>query len=92
MVGTGLTIGVVEADGEQSCLVRIGGDADWIARYLASMEVPFEVLEPDDVKRELRALGRRRVRDHQHPAEGPDRAGPVPGTFATGCRLRGEKR
>ena len=61
----GLTIGVVEADGEQSCLVRIGGDADWIARYLASMEVPFEVLEPDDVKRELRALGRRLVRDHR---------------------------
>jgi predicted DNA-binding transcriptional regulator YafY len=61
----GPTTGVVEAESERTAIVRIGGDLDWIARYLAGVEVPFEVLEPDAVKRELRALGRRLVRDHR---------------------------
>ena len=44
----GPTVGVVEQSepGAESCLVTIGGDADWVARYLASLPVDFEVLEP----------------------------------------------
>jgi predicted DNA-binding transcriptional regulator YafY len=60
------TVGVVEAESDTTSLVRIGGDADWIARFLAGSEAPFEVLEGEEVKAELRALGRRLVR--QHPA------------------------
>ena len=55
------TIGVIErgpADA-QSTIVVIGGDADWIARYLAGLPFPFEVLGPDEVREEVAALGRR---------------------------------
>jgi predicted DNA-binding transcriptional regulator YafY len=50
------TIGVIEPVDDSSCVVTIGGDADWIARYLISLEVEFDVLEPPEVKDELRAL------------------------------------
>ena len=33
----------------------IGGDADWIARYLAGLPFPFEVLDSDEVRREVDA-------------------------------------
>jgi len=59
------TVGVVEPETGTSSRVRIGGDADWIARYLAGLEVPVEVLDGDEVKAELRALGRRLVRQHR---------------------------
>jgi predicted DNA-binding transcriptional regulator YafY len=52
----GPTIGVIEPGDDTSCVVTIGGDADWIARYLISLEVEFEVLEPATVNDELRAL------------------------------------
>lgn len=52
----GPTIGVIEPGDDTSCVVTIGGDADWIARYLISLEVEFEVLEPQAVNDELRAL------------------------------------
>jgi predicted DNA-binding transcriptional regulator YafY len=56
------TIAVLEPETEQSAIAIIGGDADWIARYLAGLEFEYEVLEPDEVRAELRALGRRLVR------------------------------
>ena len=59
------TVGVVEAESATTSRVRIGGDADWIARFLAGLEVPFEVIDGDEVRAELRALGRRLVRDHR---------------------------
>lgn len=61
-----LTIGIIDdtASDDESTVVRIGGDPDWLARYLAGVEVPLEVLEPAEVRAELRALGRRLVRDH----------------------------
>ena len=37
-------------------LVTIGGDADWIARYLASLPLRLEVLDPPEVLEELRLL------------------------------------
>lgn len=59
------TVGVLESSDGSTTIVRIGGDDDWIAHYLASLEVRFEVLEPDSVKAELRRLGRRLQREHR---------------------------
>jgi predicted DNA-binding transcriptional regulator YafY len=55
------TVGIVEAaaDDATTCIVTIGGDPDWIARYLVSLPVRFEVLEPVEVRNELRALAKR---------------------------------
>ncbi len=55
------TVGVVERAraGATTSVVRIGGDADWIARYLASLPFPFEVVEPEEVRVELRRLAER---------------------------------
>ena len=61
----GPTIGVIEASDDDATTFRIGGDADWIARYLAGIEAPFEVVESAEVRAELRALGRRLQRDHR---------------------------
>jgi predicted DNA-binding transcriptional regulator YafY len=57
----GPTVGVVEDSdpGSQTCIVTIGGDPDWVARYLASLPVRFEVLDPPEVRDELRALAAR---------------------------------
>ena len=56
------TVAVLEPDGDHATIAQIGGDADWIARYLAGLECDFDVLEPADVRRELRALGERLLR------------------------------
>lgn len=54
-------IGVIEADpdDEQRSVVQIGGDADWIAGFLAGMPFAFEVVDSDDLRSELRVLARR---------------------------------
>ena len=52
----GPTIGVIEPADDTSCVVTIGGDPDWIARYLFSLELEFDVLEPPEVNEELRTL------------------------------------
>jgi predicted DNA-binding transcriptional regulator YafY len=56
------TIAVLEAESDETTLALIGGEPDWIARYLAGLECPFEILEPDQVLDALRALGRRLAR------------------------------
>lgn len=56
------TAAVLEAADDGTTIARIGGEADWIAHFLAGLECRFQVLEPDEVRRELRALGRRLVR------------------------------
>lgn len=62
----GPTTGVVEPSGsDDTCIVTIGGDVDWIARYLVGLPVRFEVLEPTEVRDEIRTLARRLVREHQ---------------------------
>ena len=61
------TVAMLEVGDDGTTIANIGGDADWIARYLAGLEWPFEVLEPDDVRTELRALGQRLL-DASHPA------------------------
>ena len=52
------TVGVIERTrtGATSCVVQIGGDVDWIARFLASLPFPFDVVEPDELRAELRVL------------------------------------
>ena len=52
----GPTVGVVEHVDDSTCIVTIGGDPDWIARYLVGLPVPFEVIEPDTVRHELRLI------------------------------------
>ncbi|MBA3288452.1 MAG: YafY family transcriptional regulator [Acidimicrobiia bacterium] len=69
------TVGVVDPgppDAEHA-IVRIGGDPDWIARYLVGLPCSFEVLEPHEVRREVRRLAHRLLREHPattSPAEG----------------------
>ena len=48
-----------------STVVRIGGDLDWIARFLAGRECRFEVIEPPELRAELRKLARALLRDHR---------------------------
>jgi predicted DNA-binding transcriptional regulator YafY len=53
------TIAVLEPTGDGATIAHIGGDADWIARYLVGLSCDFEVLEPEDVRTELRLLAER---------------------------------
>jgi predicted DNA-binding transcriptional regulator YafY len=56
------TIAVLEAESAETTIALIGGEPDWIARYLAGLECTYEVLEPVQVLDALRALGRRLAR------------------------------
>ena len=58
------TVGVLERIDDERTLARIGGEIDWLARYLAGMACPIEVLDPPEVRAELRALAQRLLRDH----------------------------
>ena len=62
----GPTVGVVEPDPAhpERSIVTIGGDADWIARYLIGLAVRFEVIEPAEVREEICALARRMLDEH----------------------------
>jgi predicted DNA-binding transcriptional regulator YafY len=64
-------VGVIETTDEQarSTVVRIGGDLDWIARYVTSLPYPVEVLDPPELRTELRRLAHRILRTH--PPAGP---------------------
>jgi predicted DNA-binding transcriptional regulator YafY len=58
------TVGVLERIDDGHTLARIGGEPDWIARYLAGLDCRYEVLEPPEVHAELLALGERLVKEH----------------------------
>ncbi len=60
------SIGVIRDDPANvaHCIVELGGDAEWVARYLASMDAPFELIEPPEVRKALQRLGERLVADH----------------------------
>jgi predicted DNA-binding transcriptional regulator YafY len=66
----GPTIGVIEesSPGSDTCIVTIGGDPDWVARYLAGLPVDFEILEPAEVRDELRSLAERLLARVASPA------------------------
>jgi len=59
-----VSMGVIEAAPTGSRL-RIGGDIDWIARFLVNLPFGFRVVEPPELRAELRALGERLQRDHR---------------------------
>ena len=55
------TVGIIETDEGETTVVRIGGDADWIARYIVGFSCRVDVLDSDEVRDELRAIGTRLV-------------------------------
>lgn len=91
----GPNVGVIEpapADA-MSTVVRLGGDLDWLARYIASYPCPVEVLEPDEVRSEVRRLARRLLREHaptgaSRPAGGVEQ---VEGELAEGGAIAGHR-
>jgi predicted DNA-binding transcriptional regulator YafY len=58
------TAGVIESGDGTSTVVRIGGDVEWIAEYVAGLPCRVEVLDPVEVRAHVRAIGERLVRDH----------------------------
>ena len=50
---------------DDGCRLRIGGDLDWMARFLVNLPFAFQVEEPPELRAELRRLGRRLQRDHR---------------------------
>lgn len=55
------TIGVCRTDPDVvgRTLVEIGGEEEWIARFVVGLPFAFEVLEPASLRDELRRLGKR---------------------------------
>lgn len=52
------TVGTVEPIGDETCRLIIGADEmGWLARYLLSLPVHFEVEEPEELRAELAAIG-----------------------------------
>jgi predicted DNA-binding transcriptional regulator YafY len=76
------TVAVLEDDTDiahgGTTIARIGGDADWIARYLVGLDCEFDVLEPDDVIAEVRAIATRLLGDCR-----PRSTTPRPGSAAS---------
>jgi predicted DNA-binding transcriptional regulator YafY len=68
-------VGVIEPAPENATatIVRIGGDVDWIARYLIGLPYPCEVVEPEAVNTEIRRIARRALRDHPPAPSGSGR-------------------
>ena len=58
------SMGVLEAT-DEGCRLRIGGDLDWMARFLVNLPFAFRVEEPPELRAELRRLGRRLQADHR---------------------------
>ena len=57
------TVGTIEPLDADTTLLRIGADDHgWIARYVASLPCDVDVRSPDELRRELRALGERLAR------------------------------
>jgi predicted DNA-binding transcriptional regulator YafY len=52
------TIAVLEPESDATTIADIGGDPDWIARYLAGLDCGFDVITPNELRTELRRLAR----------------------------------
>jgi predicted DNA-binding transcriptional regulator YafY len=59
------TVGILEPGDGNSTIARIGGDAEWIATFVAGLECGVEVLEPPVVRAAVRRIGLRLARDHR---------------------------
>lgn len=68
----GPAVGVIEPaePGATTTVVRIGGDLDWIARFVASLPYAVDVLDPPELRTELRRLAHHLLRAHP-PAATP---------------------
>jgi predicted DNA-binding transcriptional regulator YafY len=53
------TIATVEQSGDAVLLRSWADDLDWMARFLVEIGCDFEILEPEDLRKTVRALGRR---------------------------------
>ena len=59
------TMALIEPGGDaESTVLRIGGDCAWIADFVAGLPWRCQVLEPEEVRAELRLRGERMARDH----------------------------
>jgi predicted DNA-binding transcriptional regulator YafY len=59
------TVGTLEPH-EEGTLLRIGGnDLRWISTYLLTLQCPFRVIDPPELRDDLRALARAILRDHR---------------------------
>jgi predicted DNA-binding transcriptional regulator YafY len=64
----GPVVGVLERKGRNRTVLRTGADEiGWIAGYLAGLDCRFEVLEPDELKAAVRALGERLIEYSEPP-------------------------
>lgn len=55
--------GVLEPDGSDACLLRTVTDSlEWLTVYIAVLGVDFDVLEPAELRDEMRAIGQRLAR------------------------------
>lgn len=60
-----ITIGRLEEEGSDRSRLLIGADEmGWLASFLVSLAVPFDVVSPDDLKAELVALGKELIERH----------------------------
>jgi predicted DNA-binding transcriptional regulator YafY len=59
------TVGIVEPAGRRAATLRMGADDfEWLASRLVGLGLPFEVLEPNDLREHFRALGEAVLRAH----------------------------
>jgi predicted DNA-binding transcriptional regulator YafY len=58
------TVGVVQPAGEGSLLTVGGERLAWLCGYLVSLELPFEVLDPPELRDHLRRMGRQLASSH----------------------------
>jgi predicted DNA-binding transcriptional regulator YafY len=59
------TVGQVESADDDRTMLTIGADdMDWLARYLVSLGVGFQVVEPEELKSALAELGRKIATAH----------------------------
>ena len=58
------TDAVLTEETADTTIATIGGETDWIARFLVALDCAYDVIEPDELRKELRALGHRLLRDH----------------------------
>ena len=53
------TVAIIEPDGDDACVATIGGDPDWIARYVASLPFDVDLDDSPEVRKELDLLATR---------------------------------
>jgi len=70
----GPAVGIIETTDPTAAttLVRIGGDDDWIARYIVSLEIRVDVVDSETLRAELHRLGQHLLERYAAPALATD--------------------